>query len=174
MASIKNKYEFYKGFLEALGAQDVKETEYKNEEELRKKILDTMGVDYVFDDVNQTDLFRGKFLEGLANGGSGGGGSSDFDVVNISIVNNTTSDIEIQAPAIIDDTIWSSVDIESDNTSDLNIVIHTTGGAFASIVTANRAIFDNPTGGVTIVQGTGSTAILINGAGSVELVTPET
>lgn len=86
MEGIKNKYEFYKGFLEALGAEDVAETEYRNEEQLRRKILDTLGVDYVLDDVNQTDLFRGKFLEGLANGG--GGGSSDFSTAEVTITSD--------------------------------------------------------------------------------------
>ena len=90
MAGIKNKYDFYKGFLEALGAEGINETDYKNEEELRKKILDTMGVEYVFDDVNQTDLFRGKFLEGLANG-SGGGGSSDFSTAEVTFISTVSS-----------------------------------------------------------------------------------
>lgn len=108
MAGIKNKYEFYKGFLEALGAQDVKETEYKNEEELRKKILDTMGVEYVFDDVNQTDLFRGKFLEGLANGG--GGGESDFSTAEVTVINDAANEFLLIIPNIFDNILASELD----------------------------------------------------------------
>lgn len=85
MAGIKNKYDFYKGFLEALGAEGINETDYKNEEELRKKILDALDVEYVFDDVNQTDLFREKFLQGISSGG-GGGGSSDFSTAQVTFI----------------------------------------------------------------------------------------
>lgn len=87
MAGIKNKYDFYKGFLEALGAENIMETDYKNEEELRKKILDTLGVEYVFDDVNQTDLFREKFLQGISSGG--GSGSSDFSTAEVTLINSS-------------------------------------------------------------------------------------
>ena len=92
MAGIKNKYDFYKGFLEALGAENITETDYKNEEELRKRILDTLDVEYVFDDVNQTDLFREKFLQGISSGG--GGGSSDFSTAEVTFICNDSTLIE--------------------------------------------------------------------------------
>lgn len=129
MASIKNKYEFYKGFLEALGAQDVKETEYKNEEELRKKILDTMGVEYVFDDVNQTDLFRGKFLEGLSNGG-GGGGSSDFSTakVNFIVEESITEDFLINIINVYGNDMFDALDSADIDPEGIDAVLYK-GGA---------------------------------------------
>lgn len=127
MASIKNKYEFYKGFLEALGAQDVKETEYKNEEELRKKILDTLGVQYVFDDVNQTDLFRGKFLEGLANGGGGGGGGeSDFTTAKVvlTVEESVTEDFFVNIVNVFGEEMFFGLDSRDFDPEGIDAVLY--------------------------------------------------
>ena len=55
MAGIKNKYEFYKGSLEALGAEDVNETDYKNEEEFKR---------------NQADFFQSVKADGFMGFGA--------------------------------------------------------------------------------------------------------
>lgn len=81
MAGIKNKYEFLKGILDALGAEGYSEADVKNEETFRSKVLDALGVEHDYNDVNQFALWREKLVEGLA--GSGGGGSSDFSTATV-------------------------------------------------------------------------------------------
>ena len=126
MANLRNEFEFRSALLTALG-QEHTEAEAKNEDTWRRKMLDGLGVEYDQNDVNQFGLFREKLIEGVTNKSEGGGGSSDFSIANVTLINTAdrTQGGLGSVPHITDDEMSiTSAFVRDANTRTVQVVLY--------------------------------------------------
>ncbi|MBQ3948284.1 MAG: hypothetical protein II656_07175 [Ruminococcus sp.] len=158
MSNLRNTKEFREALLAAYGVTEDKDVE--NKDNFKKAILDALGISYTTEDIKNFEKFRALLVssaDSLADnliaenikkdveilgitGSYEGGGSSDFTTAEVTITNNTESDIEIALPSIRghgNDMYMIGTILAVPNSSKSHIVVLYKGAAAGFVITDN-------------------------------------
>lgn len=128
MANYANKKEFRKALLNALGVE--KSLTEVDKEEFREGILQGLNASYTTEDLKVKDKFRAKLVTAVAEA-MAGGGSSDFSMAEVTLVNSADSNRAVLIPVCYepsrfnpDASVESTVQMVVNETLILNVPLY--------------------------------------------------